>query len=145
MTDKKLHLDDFLPFRLSIASNRVSESIAQVYQSLFALTVAEWRVVAVLAEEGPITQQAICTRTHMDKVTISRAAIALVSRQLIVRTPHREDKRSHLLSLSATGETLYTNIAPKALEIERAIFDQFTSDERATLMKFLKRIEAFAN
>jgi DNA-binding MarR family transcriptional regulator len=145
MTTPKLHLDDFLPFRLSIASNRVSERIAQVYQSLFGLTIAEWRVIAVLAEASPITQQAICARTHMDKVTISRAAIALVARQLIVRAPHNEDKRSHLLSLSPTGKTLYASIAPKALEMERAIFETFTPQERATLMTLLRRIEAFSD
>jgi DNA-binding MarR family transcriptional regulator len=144
MTKTKLHLDDFLPFRLSIASNTVSERIAQVYQSVFGLTIAEWRVIAVLAESSPLTQQAICARTSMDKVTISRAAIALDSRKLIIRTPHKEDKRAHLLSLSLTGETLYANVAPKALEMERTIFECFTSEERALLKDLLRRIERFS-
>jgi DNA-binding MarR family transcriptional regulator len=144
MTKSKLHLDNFLPFRLSIASNLVSERIAQVYQSLFGLTIAEWRVIAVLAENSPITQQAICMRTSMDKVTISRAAIALAARKLIVRAPHKNDKRAHLLSLSPTGETLYANVAPKALEMERAIFEDFTDKERTLLIDLLRRIESFS-
>src|SRR5690348_211437 len=64
-----LKLDDFLPYRLSIASNRVSGAIATAYQALFGLRIPEWRLVAVLAEGGEMTQRAIGHVTQMDKVT----------------------------------------------------------------------------
>ena len=139
-----LRLDAFLPYRLSIASNRVSDAIADTYRALFGLRIPEWRLVAVLAESEGLTQQALGVRTRMDKVTVSRAAIALADRGLVVRAPNPGDQRSHLLALSDAGRALYAEVAPKALEIEARVFDGFTDDERATFRDMLLRIEQAA-
>lgn len=139
-----LKLDEFLPYRLSIASNAVSDTVATAYRTLFGLRVPEWRLVCVLAEDGAMSQQALCGRTRMDKVTVSRAAIALVDRGLIVRGSNPGDQRSHLLTLSDAGWALYEQVAPKALELERRVFEGFSAQERAQLRAMLDRIEAAA-
>lgn len=142
MTHPILRLDDFLPYRLSYTSNRVSGKIAQVYQSLFGLSIPEWRLIAVLAERPEMTQQMIGTLTGMDKVTVSRATVALVDRALVDRAPHPDDKRSQLLSLTATGARLYAEVAPKAKEMEAAIFSVLSIEEQAMLQRLLRRIDA---
>ena len=109
-----LVLDRFLPYRLSVTSNLVSDRIARSYEALFGLTIPEWRLVAVIAEVEAITQAEIGERTRMDKVTVSRAAIALVERGLLARAPNPGDKRSHHLSLTDAGRDLYASVAPKA-------------------------------
>lgn len=141
MPEPALILDDFLPYRLSVTSNLVSERIAQVYATLFALTIPQWRLIAVMAQEAAVSQQAICKRTHMDKVTVSRAAIELVARGLIIRTENLDDKRSHRLSLTPTGRELYASVAPKALEMERQIFAGLSNAETDQLKALLTRIE----
>jgi DNA-binding MarR family transcriptional regulator len=140
----RLRLDDFLPYRLSIASNRVSNVVATTYQAMFGLRIPEWRLIAVLAESGGMTQQALGGRTRMDKVTVSRAAIALAERGLVERQPNPGDQRSHLLTLSAEGRRLYEQVAPKALEMEARMFAAFSSDELAALRAMLDRMEAAA-
>lgn len=142
MNDRALILDDFLPYRLSFTSNLVSDTIAGTYEALFGLSVPEWRLVAVIAETGGITQQAIGVRTRMDKVTVSRAAIALVGRDLLARRPNPEDRRSHLLVLSTTGRTLYAAVAPKALDLEARIFAGFEAQEIDRFTAMLRRIDA---
>ena len=89
-----------------------------------------------------MSQQALCGRTRMDKVTVSRAAIALADRRLVERTPNPEDQRSHLLGLSTEGWALYEQVAPKALELERRIFEGIAPDEIAALRAMLDRLEA---
>ena len=139
-----LKLDQFLPYRLSIASNRVSSAIATAYQSLFGLRIPEWRLIAVIAESDGLTQQALGAATRMDTVTVSRAAIALVDRGLVERRPNPDDQRSHLLSLTAAGQTLYESVAPKALELEAQVFAGFSAAELATFKAMLERLEASA-
>jgi DNA-binding MarR family transcriptional regulator len=133
-----------MPYRLSYSANLVSEAIAQQYSAIFNLTIPEWRVVAHVAEESGITQQEIGLRTRMDKVTVSRATIALAARGLVSRSNNPADRRSRLLSLSPAGRRLYAAIAPKALELERAVFGQFSVAEIAALEKFLQRIDRAA-
>ena len=140
----KLKLDAFLPYRLSIASNRVSSAVATAYQALFALKIPEWRLIAVIAEGEAMTQQALGIATQMDKVTVSRAAIALVDRGLVKRTPNPDDQRSHLLSLSAAGQALYDSVVPKALALEAEIFAGFSKGELAQFAAMLARIEEAA-
>lgn len=141
--DPALALDDYLPFRLSVASNGVSRLIARAYEDRFGLTIPQWRLMAVLAE-GPLSQQAVVTRTAMDKVTVSRAAQGLVTRHLISRTASPSDGRSHSLDLTETGRRLYGEIAPLALAYEAALLTGLAPAEVAQLKRLLNRLEAAA-
>ncbi|WP_230770079.1 MarR family winged helix-turn-helix transcriptional regulator [Sphingomonas sp. Leaf4] len=145
VVNKRLLLDDFLPYRLSIASNRVSDAVASTYRALFGLRIPEWRLVTVIAEHDGITQQALCVATRMDKVTVSRAAIALVDRGLVDRHANTGDQRSHLLALTEAGRTLYEEVAPRALTIERDLFAGFTPQEIEVLRDMLARIQDAAD
>jgi DNA-binding MarR family transcriptional regulator len=140
-----LSLERFMPYRLSYSANLVSEAIAQQYSAIFNLTIPEWRVVAHVAEQSGITQQEIGLRTRMDKVTVSRATIALAARGFVSRHKNPADRRSHLLSLTPAGRRLYAAIAPKALELERAVFGQFSAAEITAFGNFLQRVDAAAS
>jgi len=144
MMNSMLKLEDFLPYRLSIASNRVSGAIATTYQALFGLRIPEWRLIAVLGEGGEMTQLAIGRVTQMDKVSVSRAAIALVDRGLAKRSPNPDDQRSHHLSLTKAGRTLYEEVAPMAIAIDHQIFAGFSAREITSLRSMLERLEAAA-
>jgi DNA-binding MarR family transcriptional regulator len=117
-TQRSLRLDAYLPYRLSVAANAVSQLIARAYVDRFGLTVPQWRLMAVLGEDSPLTQQALCGRTVMDKVTVMRAARGLLQRRLLRRQPNAQDGRSHRLSLTAAGERMYAQVAPLALKYE---------------------------
>ena len=139
-----LRLDAFVPYRLSIASNAVSDVIASAYRALFGLNIAEWRLVTILAEHDSISQFGLGAATRMDKVTVSRAAIGLVERGLVKRSPNRDDKRSHLLSLTPEGRALYEQVAPKALALEDAVLADFKREEVDLLMAMLQRLQEAA-
>lgn len=140
----RLQLDAFLPYRLSITSNLVSDRIARTYETLFGLSIPEWRLVAVIAEAGAITQAELGERTRMDKVSVSRAAIALTARGVLARAPNASDRRSHHLSLTREGQALYEAVAPKALAMEAELFARFTPGELDTFTAMLRRIDAAA-
>jgi DNA-binding MarR family transcriptional regulator len=144
MPDSALRLDSYLPYRLSVASNAVSRLIARAYEDRFGLTIPQWRLIAVLAEDGPLTQQAIGARTVMDKVTVSRATQGLVKRRLVERAPHDADGRSHHLALSKAGERLYSEISPVALEYEARLLQQFDPAAVAELKRVLLLLESAA-
>jgi DNA-binding MarR family transcriptional regulator len=143
--EERLALDNYLPYRLSVASNAVSRLIARAYEDRFGLTIPQWRLMAVLAEDGALTPGALVARTAMDKVTISRAAQGLLRRHLIGRDAHEADGRSHRLSLTAEGGRLHTDIAPLALAYEAALLSGLAPGEVAALKLLLKRLEAAAN
>ncbi|MGP1276300.1 MAG: MarR family winged helix-turn-helix transcriptional regulator [Caulobacterales bacterium] len=140
-----LLLSDYLPYRLSVASNKASGLIARAYQARFGLTIWEWRVIAVLGNGDTLTAQAICEATAMDKVTVSRALRALTDRALVRRRTSASDKRASLVSLTAEGKAIYDEIAPLALTWERSLLEGFSEAEKAQLGLLLDRLAARAD
>jgi DNA-binding MarR family transcriptional regulator len=141
---KKLRLQDYLPYRLSVAANAVSNLIARAYEDRFDLKIPQWRLIAVLADEGPLTPQVLCERTVMDKVTVTRAAQGLLERSLIKREPNSSDGRSHRLLLTASGERLHDQVAPLALEYETQLLAGIDQREIKMLERQLRRLEQVA-
>jgi DNA-binding MarR family transcriptional regulator len=139
-----LRLQDYLPYRLSVAANAVSRLIARAYERRFGLKIPEWRLIAVLADEGPLTQQALCGRTVMDKVTVMRAAQGLLRRGLVRRLPNRADGRSHRLVLTRAGARIYRDIVPLALEHEAQLLDGVGQEDARRLDRLLRRLEGTA-
>jgi DNA-binding MarR family transcriptional regulator len=139
-----LQLDGYLPYRLSVASNAVSSLIARAYEDRFGLSIPQWRLICVLAEDGSLSQVQIVARTVMDKVTVSRAAQGLVKRRLIGRSQNQSDGRSHVLALTAEGRGLYAEIAPLALAYEAALIAGLAPDEVKLLKRLLGRLQSAA-
>jgi DNA-binding MarR family transcriptional regulator len=139
-----LRLDTYLPYRLSVASNAVSGLIARAYQDRFGLTIPQWRVICVLAENGRMTQGQIVGRTFMDKVTVSRAAHGLAVRHLVDRTEHHADGRSHMLALTPQGRRLFADVAPMALAYEAALIVGLAPGEVTLLRHLLGRLQTAA-
>jgi DNA-binding MarR family transcriptional regulator len=141
---RRLQLGNYLPYRLSVAANAVSQLIARAYEERFGLKVPHWRLIAVLADEGELTPQVLCERTVMDKVTVTRAAQALVRRRLVRREPNANDGRSHRLRLTEAGERLYQEIAPLALEYEDELLAGIGQEKIESLKQELRRLQDVA-
>jgi DNA-binding MarR family transcriptional regulator len=142
MAKSKITLSKFLPYQLSITSNAVSDLIARSYHGRFGLKIPEWRVLAVLAEQGPSTQRDLSLATQMDKVTVNRASAAMVERGLVARAPNAADGRSHHLAMTALGDELYTQIVPLALAVEADIESILGQSEAATLFALLAKLQS---
>ena len=136
----QLELENFLPYRLSVLSNRVSQTIADMYQKRFGLAITEWRVMAVLGRFPDLSANEVAERTAMDKVAVSRAVAKLLERSLIKREIHSDDRRRSVLALSEVGYTVYDEIAPMALAAEQRLVATLDEQERATLDRLMHKL-----
>ncbi len=137
-----LELERFLPYRLSILSNRLSQAIAREYQQRFNLSMTEWRVMAVLARfngDG-LSAREVAERTAMDKVAVSRALARLTSAGRVSRSTHNGDKRRSVLRLTAKGWKIHDTVAPRARAHEREVLGHLTTDERRVLTQILDKL-----
>ncbi len=137
-----LQLEHFLPYRLSILSNTVSQTIADDYQERHDLSMTEWRVMAVLARFQGLSAREVAERTAMDKVAVSRALARLVAAGRVDRTVHDQDKRRSVLHLSTEGWALHDEVAPMARTRERELLAKLDAEERAWLTRILDKLLA---
>lgn len=137
-----LELERFLPYRISVLANRISQNIARLYAQRFALGTTQWRVIAVLGRYPGLSANELAERTAMDKVAISRAVAGLLRDGRLKRSAHGTDRRRSVLTLSAKGYRVFDAIAPLALRLERDLLAGLEADDRAALARILDRLDA---
>ncbi len=135
-----IKLENFLPYRLSVLANQVSQGIAQTYSERFGLSIPEWRVIAILGRFDNIPASNVAERSAMDKVAVSRAVRHLLELGLIQRRDGHEDRRSKPLALTHAGRRMYEAIAPAALEFESRLLAALSPAERRSLDRILDKL-----
>ncbi len=136
----RLDLDGFVPYRLSVLTNRVSSAIARHYSERFDLSVPEWRVIAVLGQAPGLSAREVAQRTAMDKVQVSRAVQSLLAAKRLTRTAHLQDGRVAHLSLSVRGQAIYDEVVPLALSLERQFLSVLGPGEQKSLDTLLTKL-----
>ena len=139
-----LDLERFLPYRLSVLSNTLSQAIAGAYEQRFDLSIPEWRVMAVVARYPKISAVDVVSRTAMDKVAVSRAVNRLVEAGRLLRRHDASDRRRVHLQLSPAGRAVYRKVVPVARSYERALADALTAKELDALNALLGKLLARA-
>ena len=138
--ERELDLDRFLPYRLSVLSNHVSQALARHYSTRFGLGVHEWRVMAVLGQNMGLSARDLALRTAMDKVQVSRAISRLVRQKRVQRQSDATDGRITRLYLSARGRAIYDEIVPFALHLEDTFLAALAPEERLQLDRLMTKL-----
>lgn len=135
-----LDLASFLPYRLSILQLAVSRSLARIYGKRFALSRHEWRALAVLARESPLTAVEIAERTSMDKVQVSRAIAKLIAAGRVTRGSDPNDRRRAPLRPTSEGRAVYRGIVPLVKARERELTSALTPSEARALDRIIDKL-----
>jgi DNA-binding MarR family transcriptional regulator len=135
-----LQLENFLPYQLNVVASLVSQALSRVYARRYRIGVPEWRVLVTLGQYGVMTGKAIGAHTHMHKTKVSRAVALLEKRKLLIRRSNRADMRESFLSLTATGRTMYEEVAPHALDFARRLTEILTPADRDAFNRAVKQL-----
>lgn len=137
---ERLDLDDFFPYRLSVVQQEVSRSIAQIYIEKYRLVRNDWRVMAALGCDQPLSANGVAERTNMDKVQVSRAIARLRRRRLVAQAQDADDRRRSSLRLTAAGQRIYQEIVPLARAREAELLAALTPADLQRLDRLLERL-----
>ena len=135
-----LDLKKFLPYQLSVVTNRISASFARLYSEKFNLSIPEWRVMAVLGQQPGLSADEVSSETEMDKVPVSRAVTKLLDKGLLNRDFSGLDRRRSILRLSEAGYAMYSQIVPLALSYEAELKAALAEQEQVQLEVLLEKL-----
>lgn len=141
-TERELILDQYLPFRLAVLAERMSEGFCQRSADDYNLSIGEWRVMATLYRHEPQSAYEICSQSNMDKVQISRTIARLDKKKWLDKREDNLDRRRQLLSLTQQGRTVFAEIISKALAYEADIYTALNPDDHAALNRVLQKLSA---
>lgn len=137
-----LQLQQFLPYRINVLAEALSQALASQYQAKFQVTIPEWRVLATLGQEQPLSANQIGARTKMDKVKVSRAIALLAAKDLLDRDADEHDGRSWQLQLSAAGQRQYRQISALAVAWEQQLLEGFSATELKSFRRVIDALDA---
>ncbi len=137
-----LNLKTFLPYQLSVVTNKISAALARLYSEKFDLSIPEWRVMAVLGQQPGLSADEVCGETEMEKVSVSRAVTKLLDKKLIKRDFSGQDRRRSILRLSGAGYSVYAQIVPLALSFEAGLKTVLTKEEQSQVETLLEKLNS---
>ena len=140
MDGDRLELDGFIPYRLSVMQQEVSRAIAAAYARKHDLMRHEWRVMAALGDDQPLSANEVCQRTNMDKVQVSRAIARLKQKGLVNQHRDTQDRRRSSLRLTGRGEAIYRDIVPAARAREAELLSALSANELKQLDKLIGKL-----
>ncbi len=126
-----LKLEEFLPYRLNVLANLVSQALSRIYADRYGIGVPEWRVLVTLGQYGMMTGKAVGAHSHMHKTKVSRAVALLEKGKMVARRANRADLRESFLSLTPAGRAIYEDLAPIALDFAKRLSEGIAPADRA--------------
>lgn len=137
-------LDTFFPYHVRVYYRAVSQSVTKVYESMFGLTVSEWRTMAVLGSHQSLSPSDIVERSSIDKVNVSRAIKGLQERGYLDRRVDPVDGRRAQLTLSDEGRSAFETLVPKVRELEKQLLSGLSEDDQDRLMAMMAQVRTNA-
>lgn len=104
------------------------------------LTTTQFSVMHRLAEDGPMSQNLLGRSVAMDAATTKGVVDRLTARGLLATRRDPEDRRRHLVSLTAAGVALIDEAVEAAKQVTAETLAPLTAREQATLLRLLLKI-----
>ena len=139
---EKLNLADYLPYLVNRVGSIIAEQFSAETLAPHRLSIATWRVLAVLAANGRQRQIDLAELTSIDASTLSRIVTRLVRLDLVTRTRSATSNREVAVTLSAKGGALMARLIPPARNIEADANAGISPEELAVVKRCLRRMYA---
>lgn len=136
-----MQLQQFLPYRLAVLTDVVSQAMAAVYRQRFELSRDEWRLLATLSDQGPLQAALAAQLTTLDKMQASRALRRLEARALVGRQTDERDRRHVIVQLLPAGRALLRQLAPMVQAREAYLLEALDDHEREVLDRALAKLQ----
>ena len=132
--------DDHLPHRLLLLARMIDRETSRQLQAEFAISVAEWRVLAFVCASGPASASDIGSAGQIDRAEISRAVLKLAATGLITREPDKEHRKRRIIRPTEAGLGLFRRIRDQRRSYFLSLMTELSSDERRLLNGALEKI-----
>ncbi len=136
----KLDLGDYLPYLVNRVGTIIADQFGDEALAAHGLSIAMWRVIAVLAGSGSHRQIDLAELTSTDASTLSRLVSRLVRLGLATRSRSANSNREVTVRLSGKGSALVSRLIPMARQCETDAIAGLSREELVVLKRCLRRV-----
>jgi DNA-binding MarR family transcriptional regulator len=104
------------------------------------LTARQFLLLSIVAEATSQSQLEVSRRLHLDPTIVVGLVDELEQRGLVGRSKHPDDRRRHVLALTAKGSTALAGATERTRAVEDAFLGALSAADRARLRSMLARV-----
>lgn len=138
-------LNRMVTYRLQRLYAKLGAQAAKILKETSGLTQAQWRVLVIVDALGPVSSNQIVRSVVIDKGQLSRVLKTMVEQGLVKLADSESDQRSHVISMTSKGRSLFERARPAMTQRQRAISETLSNEEFEILIRAFDRLEAFAS
>ncbi len=134
-------VDGYLAYLLARASHLISGEFHREVEAS-GLSVQEWRVLATLADRADCTIGMLAEITLTKQPTLTKLVDRMAVDGLVRRSAGKTDRRLALISITPRGLALAQPLLERAAQHERAVLNDFGTQQGALLKETLRQLIA---
>ena len=127
--------------KLNVVNVKMSRQIGQAVQKLANLRLPEWRIMALLASAGSLSQADIRNQIGMDKGQISRTVKNMLANGLVVSEEGTAKTRNVRMSLTEKGLEVHRRVDIMMEQRNADLLQSLSDEQKSMLFDGLDRIE----
>ena len=139
-----LQVQQFLTYRISRLHAKLNAQASHILRRKSGLSLAQWRIIALIAISGETTPVAISRKAGIDKGLLSRKLRGLIDDGLVISRRDETDQRQQVISLSGTGHAIFEDTLPTMRQRQAHLLNALTDREEEVLFAALEKISAAA-
>lgn len=141
MTDRpRLDFSEYLPYLINRVGWLLVLDFGQNTLARHEMSIAMWRVLAVLSNDDGQRQIDLAARTSIDVSTLSRVVTRLVKMRLVTRTRSATNNREVVVRLTPKGAAILARMIPNAISLERTAIAGVPAKDLAVVRRTLRRM-----
>jgi len=106
----------------------------------FDITIDQGLILSLIQDNPDITQQQIAVNAFKDHASVTRIIENLVTRKILTRDFHPDDRRRFNLSITPLGSKLLSLMKPVVISNRKKALHGISNKEIETLKKILNKI-----
>jgi DNA-binding MarR family transcriptional regulator len=114
-------------------AHEAHRALAEEALAPLGLTPKAFGSLAVLAAEGPLSQQQLAQRTGIDRTTMVAVVDVLERAHAVERRRSADDRRAYALHVTRRGRRLLVRARTLVVEVEQAFLAPLEADEQRRL------------
>jgi len=135
-----LDLSEHLPYLINRVGSALVERFSADALAKAHLSIASWRVLAVLATSRVLRQTDLAEMTSIEVSTLSRLITRLVRAGLVRRTRSRANGREVAVALTRRAQALLARLVPVAAGLQDKATRGLAKRDLATLRRVLRQM-----
>ena len=139
-TRPRLDFSEYLPYLINRVGWLLVIDFGQNTLARHHLSIAMWRVLAVLANDDGQRQIDVAVSTSIDVSTLSRVVTRLVKMSLVTRTRSATNSREVVVRLTPKGAAVLARVIPHAVALERTAMAGVSAKDLGVVRRSLRRM-----